>query len=137
MTQNDNGLGPRTQPELQRDDHFYVGPKSGFSANTTFLFPKKTPEICKRTNIYLGKRYFFICTTLPGRRQNMVSKEVNAFFWAKKLGFRPKIRFFPYDPNFGRWPICSPRSDGSFPTLGTLFRLSVPELQLFPKKKSG
>ena len=46
----------------------------------------------------------------------------------------PKIRFLPYDPNFGQWPIFSHRHDGWFPTLGSIFRLSVPELQFFVKK---
>ena len=47
------------------------------------------------------------------------------FFGPKISVFGQKIQFLPYDPNFGHWPICSPRSDGSFPTWESIFRLFV------------
>ena len=47
------------------------------------------------------------------------------------------ISFLPYDPNFDQRPVCSPGRDRSFPTLGAIFRLSVPELRPFVKKKPG
>ena len=56
----------------------------------------------------------------------------SVFFWAQNLGFfGQKIRFLPYDPKFGQRPVCSLWRGHSFPTLGTIFRLSVPELQQF------
>ena len=48
-----------------------------------------------------------------------------------KFGYLgPKVKFWYSDRDFCQWG--SPWRDRSFPTLGTIFRLSVPELQLFP-----
>ena len=53
-------------PDLRRNGRFYVLPKSGKRAENPF-FSKITPKIGQKTDIYLGKGYFFLCTTLPGR----------------------------------------------------------------------
>ena len=53
---------------------------------------------------YLGKGTFFRWTTFSGRGQNMVSPKKWMFFGPKISVFGPKIRFLPYDPNFGQWP---------------------------------
>ena len=59
---------------------------------------------------------------------------MNAFFGPKILVFGQKIQFLPYDPNFGQRPVCSPRRDGLFPTLVTIFNFSFPSYGRFPKK---
>ena len=61
---------------------------------------------------YLGKGTFFLWTTFSGCGQNMVNLKKWVFFGPKISVFGPKIRFLPYDPNFGQWPIFSPRHDG-------------------------
>ena len=50
--------------------------------------------------------------------------------------FGPKICFLPYDPRFCQRPVCSPRKDGSFPTLQSIFRLFVSGLSFCKKKTS-
>ena len=55
---------------LRRNGRFNVLPKISFLGQK--IFQKKTPKICLKTDIYLGKGYFFLCTTLPGRGKNMV-----------------------------------------------------------------
>ena len=59
------------------------------------------------------------------------------FFWALNLGFWPKNLIFAIRPQFCQRPVCSPQRGRSFPTLGTIIRLSVPEVQQFSLKKSG
>ena len=56
-----------------------------------------------------------------------VQQEVNLFFG-------PKSRFLPYDPNFGQWPVRSPRRDSLYPTLWTIFDFSFPSYGRFRKK---
>ena len=55
---------------LRRNGRFNVLTKISFLGQK--IFQKKTPKICLKTDIYLGKGYFFLCTTLPGRGKNMV-----------------------------------------------------------------
>ena len=61
----------------------------------------------------------------------MVRGKQWGFFGPEILVFGRKIQFLPYYPNFGPRPVCSPWRDRSFTTLGTIFRLSVPELEPF------
>ena len=62
-----NGPGPgQNYGEMAVNGRFYALPKSGKRAENPF-FSKVTPKIGQKTDIYLGKGYFFLCTTLPGR----------------------------------------------------------------------
>ena len=61
-----NGPGPgQNYGEMAVNGRFYALPKSGKRAENPF-FSKITPKIGQKTDIYLGKGYFFLCTTLPG-----------------------------------------------------------------------
>ena len=63
----DNGPGPgQNYREMAVNGRFYALPKSRKRAENPF-FSKITPKIGQKTDIYLGKGYFFLCTTLPGR----------------------------------------------------------------------
>ena len=104
---------------------FYVQLKSVFWPKLGFN-PKNHPKFLKRLIFIWEKATFFFEQLLP----------VVARTWLRSRSvcfsvFGPKIQFLPHDPNFGQRRVCSPRSDRSFPTLGTIFRLSVPELQPF------
>ena len=46
------------------------------------------------------------------------------FFGPQNSKFGPKICFLPYDPRFGQRPVCSPRKDCPFCTLGSILGLS-------------
>merc|ERR1712212_1116306 len=68
------------------------------------------PQIPYKTDIYLGKGYFFLLTTPPGRGRNMVRTEKCIFFGGPKISdFGPKIRFLIWDPDFCQRGVCSPR----------------------------
>ena len=110
MTQKDNGPGPgRNYGETAV---FTFGQKVFFLAKNGF-WSKKSLKISEETDIYLEKGNFFLWTKFSGRGQKMVNpKEWTPFFGPKISDFGPKIRFLPYDPNFGQWPIFSPRHDG-------------------------
>ena len=54
------------------------------------------------------------------------------FFGPKISVFGPKIRFLPYDPNFGQQTVGSPRRDRSFPTLIIWAKATFFFEQLFP-----
>ena len=57
------------------------------------------------TDNYLEKGYFFVCTTLPIRGQNMASSQKwTPFFVHNNLVFDPKMHFLPYDPKFCQQP---------------------------------
>ena len=43
--------------------------------------------------------------------------------------FGPKIRFLIWDPDFRKWPVCSPRRYLWFGTFGSIFKLFVSELR--------
>ena len=53
------------------------------------------------------------------------SRSERLFLGPKSRFLAGKLRFLPYDPYFGQRPVCSPRRDRSFPTMGAFFRLSV------------
>ena len=95
-------------------------------------FNPKITQNFLRDWYYLGKGNFFFWTTFSGRGQNMVRIKKLIFFFEPKISvIGQNIRFLPYDPHFGQRPVCSPRRGHLFPTLATIFRLSIPELQQF------
>ena len=56
----------------------------------------------------MGKGYFFLLTTLPGRGWNMVgTKKWGFFFGPKNPDFGPKIRFFVWDRVFGKMALVT------------------------------
>ena len=84
---------------------------------------------------YLGKGTFFLWTTFSGRGQNMVRiKKWPPFFGPKISVFGPKIRFLPYDPNFGQWPIFSPGMTVNFRLWEQFFDLPFRSYSCFRKK---
>ena len=90
MTRNDNGPGPgRIYGETTV---FTFGRKVFFFAKNPFFSKKNT-----KTIIYLGKGYCFVFTTFPGCGLNM-ARIKSELFLGQKTGFRPKIRFLPWDP---------------------------------------
>ena len=63
MTHIDNGPGPG---RIYRETAVLTFcQKAGNWPNIRFFLQKKTPEICLKTDIYVAKVYFFLCTTLP------------------------------------------------------------------------
>ena len=54
-----------------------------FFAKNAF-YPKKTFEISLETDIYFGKGYFFLSTTVFGPGQNMVRVKKCMFFWGAR-----------------------------------------------------
>ena len=82
------------------------------------LSQKKHPKFLKRLIFILEKGTFFFF------------EQLSRFVARTWLELRSEF-FLPYDPNFGQQPICSPGRDRSFPTVGAIFRLFVPELWLF------
>ena len=47
------------RPFLRLAEKCFFGQKS--------VFPLKRPQIFKKTDMYYGKGYFFVCTIFPGR----------------------------------------------------------------------
>ena len=101
-----------------------LGPGQNYGETGVFMFGRKvvfglkmgfTPKITQNdisSLDYLGKGNFVLWTTFSGRGQNMVNPQKWDLFFGPKISvFGPKIRFLPYDPNFGR-SIFSPRHDG-------------------------
>ena len=81
--------------------------------------------------IIWAKALFFFEQLFPVVAKTWFALRSELFFGPKISVFGPKIQFLPYGPNFGLQSVHSPRRDRSFLTLGTIFRLSVPELQPF------
>merc|ERR1712218_389083 len=127
-----NGPGPgQNYGEMAVNGRFYALPKSGKRAENPF-FSKITPEIGQKTDTYLGKGYFFLCTTLPGRGLNIVRiKKWVFFFGPKNSDFGPKIHFFIWKPVFSHCNLGSPGRYANFETNGSSLRLFVPELRPF------
>ena len=96
---------------------------------------KNHPEFLKRLIFILEKGTFFFAQLCPVVARTWCPLRSERFFLGPKSRFlAEKIQILPYDPNFGQQPVCSPRRDRSFPTLGAIFRLSVPELRSFCQK---
>ena len=66
------------------------------------FFPQKTHKICLKTDIYLGKGTFLLAQLFPVVASTWLELRSGRFFGPKNSVFGPKIRFLPYDPNFGR-----------------------------------
>ena len=111
ITHNDNG--PSRNYGETADIMF--GRKAFFGQKIVFFFFQKTPKFCEKTDIYLGKGYFFICTTLPGRSKNIVIVKK----WMLFLG--PKTRISAQKSVFCHTTVCSPRRDFPFPTFRSIF----------------
>merc|ERR1712020_381746 len=91
----------RSRPDLRRNDRFCVFPKR-----------EQPPQIPYKTDIYLGKGYFFLLTTPPGRGRNMVRIQKCSFFLGPKIpDFGPEIRFLIWAPDF--FSELRPFSSGS------------------------
>ena len=105
------GQRTRSRPELRRNGRFYIRPKSGFWPKNGF-YPKISPKMTFSPLIIWAKAlFFFEQLFLVVARTWWITKS-DRLFWPKISVFGQKIRFLPYDPNFGRWPIFSPRHDG-------------------------
>ena len=124
-----NGAGPdRNYGETAV---FALGRKAKNGPKIHFLL-SQPPKICLKTDIYLGKGYFFLLTTLPGRGRNMVRvKKCYFFFWPENPDFGPKIRFLIWDPDFCQESVCSPWRWLRLGTFGSIVRLFVSELRPF------
>ena len=80
----------------------------------------------------MGKGYFFLLTTLPGRGWNMVgTKKWLFFFGPKNPDFGPKSIFFVWDAVFFQRGARNPRRWFRFGTFGSIVRLFVSELRPF------
>ena len=110
----------RSGLELRRNGRFYVQPKSGFLAKMHF-----NPIFLKRLISILEKGTFFFEQLFPVMARTWLESGSVCLF----LG--PQIQFLLYVPNFGQRLVRSLQRDRSFPTLGAIFRLFVPELWPF------
>ena len=84
-------LDQKITPELRRNGHFYVLPKSVFFGQKSVFFPKKHPKFA-RSLIFIREKGTLFCTTFPGRGQTMAPLRKCSIFWARKL-FGPKSVF--------------------------------------------
>ena len=123
MTHNDNGPGP--DRNYGETTVFMFG---GFWPKISF-FPQKITKNLLKDWYLVRKRYFFVCITLPVAKTWLESR--SGFLFLKTRISAKKIRFLQYDPKFCQWPVCSPRRNGSFCTLGSIFGLFVSELRPF------
>ena len=82
----------------------------------------------------LGKRVFFLLTTLPGRGQNMVAIKKWFFFGPQKSGFRPENPFFSV---FCQRGVRNPWHWFCFETFGSIVRLFVSEFRPFSWGEPG
>ena len=81
--------------------------------------------ICKKTDIYLGKKYFFVCTTLPGRGQNMVRVMSWMFFLGPKTQFSDqKSVFYHMTLNYVNGPFVALREMVHFAPWDWFFNFS-------------
>ena len=106
---------------------FYIQPKRGFWPKMHF-YPKKQPKFLKRLIFIWEKATFFFEQLFPVVARTWLEyRSIWVFLSPKPLFFAKKIRFLPYDPNFGQRPVRSPRRDRSFSSLevGPIFLLSV------------
>ena len=103
-------------PELRRSSCLWVRPKSVFLAKNAF-YPKKTPKI-KRLIFIWEEATFFFEQLFPVVAETWLVPKSDRFFGPETSVFGPNIRYLPYDPNFGQWPVCSPWRDRSFSTFG-------------------
>ena len=87
------------------------------------FFPKKTPKICYKTDIYFGKGCFFVSTTFPGHGQNIVSSQKSMFFWARNPGFLPENPFFAIRPKILSTACLEPSERRFFSHLGINFSI--------------
>ena len=94
-------------PFLRSAEKCFFWPKVRF-------FPKNTPKICEKTDIYFGKRYFFLCTTFSGLGQNM-AMENQGTVYILKIGYltrRSEQYLYKLEGNIqtSRNPFCRPRT---------------------------
>ena len=94
------GQRTRSRPELRRNGRFYVRPKSGFWPKNG-SYPKKSPKMTFSPLIIWAKATFSLNNFFRSWPEHGESPKVYAFCGPKILVFGPKIRFLPYDPNFG------------------------------------
>ena len=86
----------------------------------------------------MGKGYFFLLTTLPGRGWNMAAiKKCTFFLGPKNPDFGPKIRFFVWDRVFWQSGARNPRRWFRFGTFGSIVRFFVSELRPFSWGEPG
>ena len=97
--------------------------------------PKNYPKWYFGWWLFGKRQLFFFEQLFPVVARTWWGLRSELFFGPEILGLLPKNPIFAIRPQFCSTVVCSPRSDGSFPILETIFRLSVPELQLFPFKK--
>ena len=92
-----NGAGPdRNYGETAI---FEFGRKAKNGPKIRFLL-SQPPKICFKTDIYLGKGYFFLLTTLPGRGRNMVRVKKCYFFFGLKIRISAQKSVFDMGPRF-------------------------------------
>ena len=116
---------------LRRNGCCYVWPKSAFFGQKCLLSQKDTHNLLRDWRLFGKRQLFFFEQLFSVMARTWLVPKSERFFWPEISGLGRKIRFLPYDPNFGQQPVCSPRRDCSFPTLGAIFLLSVPELWPF------
>ena len=118
ITQNDNGHGPgRNYGEtavFTFGRKVFFWPKMGFNTKIHPKFLKRLMFIWEKATLFFEQFFPVVARTWFPLRSGF-------FLGPQTSGFGPKIRFLPHDPNFGQCLVCSPRSDRSFPTLGTIF----------------
>ena len=113
LTHNDNG----------------VGPGKNYRETATFTFGRK---------VLFGQK----CDSSPPKNPKFTKRLI--FIWEKGTFLFAQLflvvarTWLPCDPIFWQRPVFSPRRDGPFATLGSIFRLFVSELwSFFCKKKNG
>ena len=92
--------------------------------------------ICKKTDIYLGKKYFFVCTILPSLGQNMVIVMKWMFFLGPKTRFSDqKFVFYHRTLIFVNGPFVALGETVHFAPWDWFFNFSFQSYGRFRKKK--
>ena len=126
------------RPELRTNGRFHLQPKNYFFCQKSSYLKKnklnqkfKKFKKIRKTNSRLisiwEKGTFCFHNFSRSWPQHGVQPEVNVFLGSKSRFLAQESDFCHATPNFLQWLVRSPLRDGSFSTLGSIFRLFLSE----------
>merc|ERR1712004_429356 len=134
--QKNNPRGQRTRsgPELRRNGHFYVRPKSGFWPKNG-SYPKKSPKMTFHPLIIWAKALFFFEQLFPVVARTWLGEKSDRLFMGPKFRFlAPKSNFCHTTPILVDDPFLALGMTVNFPPWERFFDFPFRSYSCFRKK---